>query len=1054
MARDSALAGDGATDSAVRRADAAIRAEQAGRPGKRRRFRLSEWRLPTKLMVVLLVPTLAALAFAGLRVFTQIRQANDLDYLLEQVDLHAKVYATVNELEKEGVLAARYASDKSTGQNELGQQQRATDDAINGLRASAASFYEDSDPGVKEGYERLFYRLEGEGFSAMRQVGSDARFKFDGFNVANLYTDAINTLLQVSGLARSDVGSGALTSRLNALSAIATAKAQVAEQVMIMSAVASQGGIRDNELNELQAAAARQDSAVATFNAIANPAESQRFNDTLVGPAIDALARSRQLIVVRGDADLNLGVTPDNDVVQPGNSVLTLFREIEQGELSDLRDQISNLRNDQQQATLRDAAIVLAVLLLAVLLALLVARSLLKPLRVLRSNALDVAYSRLPQTVRRILADPDPVAASKNAVEPVPVFTREETGQLARSFDAVQEQAVLMATEQALLRDNINSIFVNLSRRSQALVERQLSLIDRLEQDEQDPDQLASLFELDHLATRMRRNSESLLVLSGTGLSRQLSRPVPASDVVGAAVSEVEHYARIEVASAPDVAVQGRAVSDLVHVIAELLDNATFFSPADKKVIVRMAMTRKKELAIQITDQGVGMSEEEIAATNARLADPPDLDVAVTRRMGLYVVARLAKRHNVTVRLRDNEDIEGGLIARINVPADLVQPLSATSRNLGAPTTTGPTTFGGGLAEQSNTDSKLNVPMGNTGPNVSTPARNSGIAGAFTGGMPRVRPDSGQMGLPAPHETSQDRTPAEVASYPPFQPSGYDPGHGTQSNGVPAQPAPPQLEQNGRGDQHQPPIGDTGTALFGAPLPTPPSEYDQPTGYTPYAGSTSSAAGEAELNVDAPTERLPIYEAVLSQWFETADTGSAQRVEAAPAETGANGSGHNGGHNGTGTANGTGSSPSNGNVNSNVAGTGNGHVAAPAEQVEAPPVPEPTPWTSPGDDGWLAARALLEEKTPDTTTNAGLPKRVPKAHLVPGSAAPRHEAKEPRPGDTGPSAPQLPPRSADAVRGRMSSFQQGVRRGRHALIDAYAGDQPGSEHSRTDEEQE
>jgi hypothetical protein len=384
------------------------------------------------------------------------------------------------------------------------------------------------------------------------------------------------------------------------------------------------------------------------------------------------------------------------------------------------------------------------------------------------------------------------------------------------------------------------------------------------------------------------------------------------------------------------------------------------------------------------------------------------------------------------------------------VPADLVQPLGAT-RNVSTPAAGGPSTFGGGIAEQSSTDSKLSSPLGNTGPNVSTPARNSGIAGAFTGGMPRVRPDGGQLGLPAPQETSQDRTAAEVASYPPFQPGGYDPGRGGPSNGVPAQPAPPPLEQNGRADQqqHQPSIGDTGTALFGAPLPTPPNgDYDQPTGYTSYAGSTSSAAGEAELNVDAPTERLPIYEAVLSQWFEAADTGSAQRVEAAPAETGVNGNGHNG----TGTANGTGSNTSNGNVN--VTGTGNGHVAAPTEQVVEAPEPEPTPWTSPGDDGWLAARALLEEKTPDTTTNAGLPKRVPKAHLVPGSAAPRHEAKEPGHGDTGPSGPPLPPRSADAVRGRMSSFQQGVRRGRHALIDAYAGDQPGSEHSRTDEEQE
>jgi signal transduction histidine kinase len=1000
------LDGDSTTDSAVRRANAAIRAEQAsGRPGKRRRFRLSEWRLPTKLMVVLLVPTLAALAFAGLRVYTQIKQANDLDYLLQQVELHSKVYEAADQIEKEGQVVAQYAAAGREGDRApIDAQQQATDDAVADLRSAAEAFYGESDASVRGEYERLFFRLDS--LQPLRDVAASSQF--DGIAVASIYADVVSSILQVGQLTRSDVGGGQLTPRLTALNAIATAKAQIAQQFSYIAVAAQEGAIRGPDLNEIQAAVARHDSALATFNSVATPGELQRLNDTLVGPAIDQLKQNRQLLLVRGETGQNLGIVP-NDVVQAGTSTLGLYRTIETGELSDLRDSISTLRNDQQEATLRDAAIVLAVLLLAVLLALLVARSLLKPLRVLRSNALDVAYSRLPQTVRRILADPDPVAASKNAVEPVPVFTREETGQLARSFDAVQEQAVLMATEQALLRDNINSIFVNLSRRSQALVERQLSLIDRLEQDEQDPDQLASLFELDHLATRMRRNSESLLVLSGTGLSRQLSRPVPASDVVGAAVSEVEHYARIEVASAPDVAVQGRAVSDLVHVIAELLDNATFFSPADKKVIVRMAMTRKKELAIQITDQGVGMSEDEIAATNARLADPPDLDVAVTRRMGLYVVARLAKRHNITVRLRDNEDIEGGLIARINVPAELVQPIGATPRSMAAPSTTGSLA----IADQTSTEAQLNPP-------TNAPTRNSGIAGAFTGNMPRIRPE----GTPVAADTAQDRTAAELSSYPPFNPGYEGSAEATTTNGVPAEPPAP---QNGR---HDP--ADTGTALFGAPLPEAPVED---TSYQPFAGGGSTPSGEAELNVDAPTERLPIYEAVLSQWFEAADTGSAPPRGAAgadPVETPANGNGHNGNGVSNGSANGAGTAP---------------------VQAEAEPV-EPTPWTSPGDDGWLAAQALLEDKTPDATTNAGLPKRVPKAHLVPGSAAPRHEAKETTGGGTAPATPPLPPRTADAVRGRMSSFQQGVRRGRHALIEAYAGDQSGSEQSRQDEEQE
>jgi hypothetical protein len=435
-------------------------------------------------------------------------------------------------------------------------------------------------------------------------------------------------------------------------------------------------------------------------------------------------------------------------------------------------------------------------------------------------------------------------------------------------------------------------------------------------------------------------------------------------------------------------------VSDLVHVIAELLDNATFFSEPEKNVMVRMAMTRKGELAIQITDQGVGMSEDEIEAANARLADPPDLDVAVTRRMGLYVVARLAKRHNIIVRLRDNEDIDGGLIARINVPAALVQAVGAHPSMSAASTTSslavppGPLT-GTGFPS---------LPPAGTGTEGKPPVRNSGIANAFTGGMPRVRPDGEPVA-----DTSQDRTPEEIAGYPAFT-LGYDQTGTATANGVNTDPGP--TGQNGGTEEP--------TALFGMPLPEPPPATEA-TGY-PALGASRPPD---DANTDAPTERLPIYEAVLSQWFEAADTGSMQKYQPMPEQQAAD-------HAETTAA------------------------ANPAQETSAAMPGEATSaWTSPGDDGWLAAQALLDS-TPERQTNVGLPKRVPKAHLVPGSAAPRHAATAAE----SPAAPPLPPRSADAVRGRMSSFQEGVRRGRHALIDAYAGEQSGSEDTRRNEEQE
>jgi signal transduction histidine kinase len=801
------------------------------------------------------------------------------------------------------------------------------------------------------------------------------------------------------------------------IQALSEAKENVAKENAILQIAATYDSFSTDLLGRIRDAQASATGAVATYRANASSDQLQLYASTVSGPQVDNRQRIKASAIASAERS-----TPEDQVplgidvatlTNDGSVTLEALRAVETQLLDRLRDDANALGEAATESAWRDAAIVLAALLVALALTLVVTGSLLRPLRVLRREALDVANRKLPASLQRILADPNPAEAAKQAVDPVPVFTREEIGEVARSFDAVHNEAVKMATEQALLRENINSIFVNLSRRSQTLIERLLSLIDRLEQDELDPEQLSNLFEVDHLVTRMRRNSESLLVLSGTGLSRQLSRPVPAADVVGAAVSEVEHYARIEVISAPEVAVQGRAVSDLVHVIAELLDNATYFSPADQKVTVRMTMTKNGELAIQITDHGVGMSEEQIRATNIRLAEPPDLDVAVTRRMGLYVVSRLAKRHNINVRLRDNEDIEGGLIARIIVPGELVQRPNATARPMGMPTSTT------GLPSSTGSGAPISASLP---PVTSTQSRGSGIAGAFTGNMPRLRADGSPMGEPGA-DVQRDRTAQEISGYPAFS-LGSDQTGSTTSTGLGADSGVYGVQR----EQDAP----SSVPLFGNPMPdagTAAPEALPPLG-------TSRDTARPEPGQDAPTERLPIYDAVLSQWFaSSADTGSlppvtaqadapAEAEQAVPAANGSNGA--------------------NGN------GNGNGSHSAPAVEAAPDTRAERTPWTSPGDDGWLAARALLEDKTPSAVTTSGLPKRVPKAHLVPGSAAPREQETT----AVNPAAPQLPPRSANAVRGRMSSFQQGVRRGRHAVGNAFSGDQSGPLDIRQNEEHE
>ena len=1003
-------------------------------PAKRKsgRLALRNWRVRNKLIVVLLVPSITAIVLGYLRIDSELKQASEFGRASTTVVLSQKTADLVHEIQGErdqqvGWIAAGKPADRS-----------AVDKQIEVVEAKRKVLQEQEGSLGKldEAVQQLYTRVVDD-LPTLEAVRASAKSTlYPAGDTIKVYQSIIDTLLQLEREVTKVSSDRGLSSRSNTIDAIARTKEYAALQNSILRGAAAANSFGPGQITQLRSAQAQFTAALADFTASATPEQRGRYDNTVAGPEIDERLRLLQTALNRGDADVPINIDiPNLDTATSGT--IAKLKTVENNELEELK-RISNARvDDARNNAIRDAALIGAALLLALIFMLIVTRSLLRPLRTLRKNALDVADRRLPEEVHQILNAPDPVLASSGAIEPVPVFTTEEVGQVARSFDAVHEQAVRLAAEQAILRDNINSIFVNLSRRSQALVERQLNLIDRLEQDEQDPDQLASLFELDHLATRMRRNSESLLVLSGTGLSRQLARPVPAAEVVGAAVSEVEQYARIEVASAPEVAVMGRAVNDLVHLIAELLDNATTFSEPEKKVIVRIAATRKKELAIQITDQGVGMLENEINNANLRLADPPDMDVAVTRRMGLYVVARLAKRHNISVRLRDNEDIEGGLIARITVPTDLIQPMRG----------------GGPLTSVISTQAALSIPE----PTRPVTRSGGGIANAFTGNMPRVRNDSGQSSdthAPTPPPVP---APDQSGPIPTFMPLDQSTG-GNGAMPLPKRsskaeaetrevPQPFDLSQKPNFEQQAPLYersADYGAALFGDPLPeqeapdfestfsgsVPTTGSPEDTGSLPYVPVTPRSSGTNGTNgsarevvddptVDAPTERLPIYEAVLSQWFEAGDSES---VASPPAP----------------------------------ADRQQAPQAAAAEQDEIDPFAEQraSAWQSPGDEGWQAAQALLDTSgEPEPVTSAGLPKRVPKAQLVPGSAAPR-------PSETGQkqedqvAAPPLPPRSADAIRGRMSSFQQGIRRGRHALIDAYPGENTGSSTSRQDEEQE
>src|SRR6202044_2940879 len=339
------------------------------------------------------------------------------------------------------------------------------------------------------------------------------------------------------------------------------------------------------------------------------------------------------------------------------------------------------LRSQATQALLITSLVALLVLMLVLVVTTIVARPLIRPLRKLRADALDVAGHRLPEMVRRLSQSEG--ADEGVDIEPIGVTSTDEIGEVARAFDQVHREAVRLAADEAMLRGNLNAMFINLSRRSQSLIERQLSLIDSLEQSEQDSGRLSSLFRLDHLATRMRRNSENLLVLAGHEVTRRWSQPVPLVDVLRAAISEIEQYERVVLNVQPGIVVVGQVVNDVVHLVAEIVENATTFSPEDTQVYVSGQPLSSGGVLLDITDNGVGVSDQEMSHANWRLDNPPVVDVAVSRRMGLFVVGRLAAKHGVRVRLRHAQ--AGGLTALIWLPetvaaAEVAPPLGRLRR--------------------------------------------------------------------------------------------------------------------------------------------------------------------------------------------------------------------------------------------------------------------------------------------------------------------------------------------------------------------------------------
>ncbi|MFJ9868714.1 nitrate- and nitrite sensing domain-containing protein [Streptomyces sp. NPDC101165] len=664
-----------------------------GPTGPGSRVALRNWRISTRLVSLLALPVVAATSLGALRIDQNITDIQQLDNmkLLTEMTKQATELAQALQDERDQSAGPLSHGLKSTDYQIKGFQDK-TDRARENFLNSSEEIDEASKNGNLQGVRDTLVSLANQLDDLAKIRRSAYQAKGNSTQTVESYHRLITQLVDLSQAMAEASSNPEMITRTRALAAFSSAKEYASVQRAVIAAALTTSGntkgtLSSNDRLYGQSAYESENSEIAIFRKIyssQNPDELlkpiEENNPTIQGADLYAKRTFESPTGLDG-----LPPRSYRDWVDDSTTKIDQMKKIEHTLLEDMEQKARELRSASERDAIISGALILIVLGISLVGAFVVARSMIRSLRRLQETATKVAQDRLPELVKQLSeSDPQDVDTS---VESVGVHSRDEIGQVAAAFDDVHREAVRLAAEQALLRGNVNAMFTNLSRRSQGLIQRQLSLISELESREADPDQLSSLFKLDHLATRMRRNGENLLVLAGEEPGRRWTRPVPLVDVLRAAASEVEQYERIELAAVPTTEVAGRVVNDLVHLLAELLENATSFSSPQTKVKVTGHALPDGRVLIEIHDTGIGLSPEDLAAINERLASPPTVDVSVSRRMGLFVVGRLSQRHGIRIQLRPSDS--GGTTALVMLPVDVAQGGKKPAGKPGAPATTG-----------------------------------------------------------------------------------------------------------------------------------------------------------------------------------------------------------------------------------------------------------------------------------------------------------------------------------------------------------------------------
>ncbi|MFF3908625.1 nitrate- and nitrite sensing domain-containing protein [Streptomyces sp. NPDC001848] len=643
-------------------------------PGSR--MALRNWRISTRLVSLLALPVVAATSLGALRISENMDQIQQLDNMKLLTDMTTQATQLAEALQEErdqsaGPLAHGADANDYTVKGVRDKTNRARSAFLEGTQEIGDASGSGQLSGVRDSIVGIASELNN--LSAIRaNAYKDPK---NSTQTVEAYHRLITGLLSLSQDMAEATSNPEMIQRTRALAAFSTAKEYASVQRAVIAAAlpasnTTFGQLSENDRQYALSALESQDSELDSFRSIyGDGAEDLTKPIDQGSPTIEAADQYAGRVLKSANGLQSQDKRSYKDWIDDDSTKIQQMKSIEGTLLEQMEQKARELKNASQREAIISGALILLVLGVSLVGAFVVARSMIRSLRRLQETATKVAQERLPELVKQLSeSDPQDVDTS---VESVGVHSRDEIGQVAAAFDDVHREAVRLAAEQALLRGNVNAMFTNLSRRSQGLIQRQLSLISELESREADPDQLSSLFKLDHLATRMRRNGENLLVLAGEEPGRRWTRPVPLVDVLRAAASEVEQYERIELAAVPATEVAGRVVNDLVHLLAELLENATSFSSPQTKVKVTGHALPDGRVLIEIHDTGIGLSPEDLAAINERLASPPTVDVSVSRRMGLFVVGRLSQRHGIRIQLRPSDS--GGTTALVMLPVDVAQ---------------------------------------------------------------------------------------------------------------------------------------------------------------------------------------------------------------------------------------------------------------------------------------------------------------------------------------------------------------------------------------------